>query len=106
MATESIKKVSNDSASGYCRMPDGTLIEWGSFSVSIGANTYIESELAFPIEFYNAPSLALTPQIWSNPADYSWVVRSASQSNPTLRLGNRGSATTVKWLWIAIGRWK
>lgn len=30
MATGSIKKVSNDSASGYCKMADGTLLQWGN----------------------------------------------------------------------------
>ena len=29
MATGKIEKVMNDSGSGYCKMPDGTLICWG-----------------------------------------------------------------------------
>ena len=33
MATGKIEKVMNDSGSGYCKMPDGTLTCWGTISV-------------------------------------------------------------------------
>ena len=34
MASGIIEKLSNDSANGYCKFPDGTLICWGSVTIS------------------------------------------------------------------------
>ena len=34
MATGTITKVMNDSNTGYCKMPDGTLICWGEFTTN------------------------------------------------------------------------
>ena len=32
--------VAEESGSNYCKMPDGTLIQWGSFEVNLPANNY------------------------------------------------------------------
>lgn len=36
MASGVIEKLSNDSANGYCKFPDGTLIQWSSTITSAG----------------------------------------------------------------------
>lgn len=34
MATSTIKQTMNESNSSYCKMPDGTLIQWGALSIA------------------------------------------------------------------------
>ena len=42
MATSIIEKVTNESGSGYCKMPDGTLICYGDVRVNIASGSWID----------------------------------------------------------------
>ena len=109
MATGTIINVissGSNSNGSYIKFADGTMIEYGSFSASLTANNYTEYELTFPVEFQSYPSLTLCPELWADPRAYSWIIKSKGTARPVFRLGNTGSAQTVDWRWIAIGRWK
>ena len=95
-----------ESTGNWVKFPDGTLVQYGSFSVALAANTYTEYSLRYPIDFISYPSVQLMPQLWSDPAVYSWILRSPGSSEPLFRLGNAGNQQTVTWLYFAIGRWK
>lgn len=94
------------STGNWVKLPDGTMIEYGSFSASLSANAYTEYELTYPVEFIAYPSVQLMPQLWADPRAYSWILKSPGTAKPIFRLGNDGTAQTVTWLYLAIGRWK
>lgn len=112
MATGTIEKVTNNSSSGYCKMPDGTLIQYGKFTVNLPANNWYEYTLTYPLTdgngFNAVPSFAASCTIWSNPSEFSVIRRTEFQDSGTLRIGNSGSSAVsgVIVTWIAVGRWK
>ena len=106
MATGPIKQVTNNSVDGYCKMPDGTLIQWGKTSISRNAGQN-SATVNYQIPFISEPSVTATysathPEIWFCSAEGS------STTQITLYMYNSGTTAsgsgTVKWL--AIGRWK
>lgn len=103
MATSTIKQVKNLGGSGYCKMPDGTLIQWGYASIpDNGDRVYV----AYPITFGGIPTVAITIDENGYSGDvrlYSWQRLLAG-----LYALNRGVVQTkaVNFHWIAIGRWK
>lgn len=103
----------NDSGDGYCKMPDGTLICWGTASAS-GATAPWGSlysvdatvDIQFPVAF-NAPpfvsfscyannSFVMVNTLYDNThiTRVSWI-RQTEQANAYVSLH-----------WVAIGRWK
>lgn len=86
--------------SSYLKMPDGTLICWGSASISgtYAANVY------FPVAFVDTSYIV----------QVTWVANSTDVQNTAAldkhtgyvyvnRIRNSG---TVSFQWLAIGRWK
>lgn len=98
-----MEKVTNNSESGYCKMPDGTLIQWGSEKIASGTSS---KAIAFQIAFNNANNVSVTlcpgydnsiyvPLVWGGLTTTGFTVyRSSSES----------FNQAVKW--TAIGRWK
>lgn len=113
MATGSIKKVSNDSASGYCKMPDGTLMQWGTYKTTATSVTQTGSlymvtlrpNITFPIPFYqDAPKVFLNQY-----GGYGAIFSSAYNSVGiySIDIARPTSGTIVPDIaWFAIGRWK
>ena len=59
MATGTMEKVTNNSGSGYCKMPDGTLIQWSDITIEANAsNVQITFEIPFISSTYG---FSLTP---------------------------------------------
>lgn len=99
----------NDSGLYYCKMPDGTLIQWGE--VINTAAGY--SEVSFPIAFVNDHFIFSATPRYS--PDYPVIdYRTIAQKNSVSRglvnfkpITATGSYTTEALAdWIAIGRWK
>ena len=90
MATGKIEKVTNDSGSGYCKMPDGTMILYGVKHVATGNN-----RMNYSFDFADTPTVFLTSK--SNATVY------VNATYATYFLLNSSAETDVSWL--AIGRW-
>ena len=122
MAIGKIKKVTNDSGSGYCKMPDGTMIQWGTASITSGTfiNTNTGSSgmwdlscnFAFPFSFAAGSS----PRVFGT-AKYStghmipvgFFSSSATTAACELydfyqRVPSASKPYYIEW--TAIGRWK
>jgi hypothetical protein len=102
--TDSIQAASAVGASGYQRLPNGIIFQWG-YSDNVGSITY-------PLAFPNT-SMSVVPQILStNPTLLMWSIVVASNNNNgfsvTRRVtGGGGGAvadTAASFCWIAMGR--
>lgn len=109
MATESIKKVTNDSASGYCKMPDGTMIQWGNFATALNASGQADGSISFPMRFSDSvPTVSIT-QFATSIASASGeiAVGQANTNNVAYFINSPGKPNwTCRIYWLAIGRWK
>lgn len=115
MATGTIQKVMNDSGNGYCKMPDGTLICWGTFSASgntraWGAMYSIDAavDISFPVAFIADPCVTI-----SCPVDKSFcLINTIHNATKITRVSwmrqtsESGTVTLNPLQYIAIGRWK
>lgn len=114
-----LKKQENESGDGYCKMPDGTLIQWGNTALTAtGTMTQIGSSgiyfalfyLSFPIPFIDtdytvngttrystghAVPLGAMPYSASQVALYAYDFYARSNND-----GQR------RFFWQAVGRWK
>ena len=110
-----IKNNNINSGTGYCKMPDGTLMCWGMISF-LGANTSqwgelylcnINPSISFPIKFISNPSVTMTEA-----GMYScFVVTANSDKNgigdmQLARASQFNTTATYYISWQAIGRWK
>lgn len=95
------------SSSNYCKMADGTLIQWGYESGKSNG-----SEIDFPIAFVtNTPEVMIAG--YYNSAS---TIRCIFSANPALTkftiyafdstTGATSTSTGLQFRWIAIGRWK
>ena len=97
-------KTTIESGNGYRIMSDKTLIQWGSFSVTVPANNYAEYGLTFHKPFSSYPCFTSSIVVWSEPKYFSILTKSPFTSNGTLRIGSTASVqTTVTVNWFAIG---
>lgn len=114
MATGNIEQTWNNSSSGYCKMPDGTLIQWGSKDDTMSNNRswgefYIADleTVQFPISFYSTPKIFLTPSTTSS--FFVITVVATTTEISTVQVG-RGTAfqsgINYGYDWLAVGRWK
>lgn len=104
--TDTLLPESAQSASGYQKNADGTLIQWGTASKSISASSTDEMSITFTQTFTAAPSitvscLAHVPEIFmastENHATTGFTIR--------VKNGYTG-ALTANVSWLAVGRWK
>ena len=109
-----------DSADGHCKMPDGTLIQWGTVTLTSGStSTYVSPintatvVIQFPIPFVSTDYMvfgsgkystgASTP-IGQNIAGETLTTCSVHWWDATARAFSASIPLRVKW--CAIGRWK
>ena len=109
MATSTIKQVTNNSGSNYCKMPDGTLIQWGKESVAsktekASLGYHGSKAVTFAMAFVSLPVVIVCPH---EDAGY-WNSGCTDITNIGFKASIAGDqpsvARTVEWL--AIGRWK
>lgn len=111
MAAGKIKQVTNDSANGYCKMPDGTLIQWGTetYSPQIPAGGVAQATVTFPITFIDGTGMAiLVSLLTSQPAFRTATPASRGRASVNINIQNNytSAAEGATFLWVAIGRWK
>ena len=104
--TGTIKKVMNDSGSSYCKMPDGTLIQWGE-----ERDKSNQAQITFSEAYVSIPTVFLTPVY-----NYQRTVRCslgvvATTTGFTLwaydtDTNNWSTSTDLWFYWVAVGRWK
>lgn len=119
MASGIIEKLSNDSANGYCKFPDGTLLCWGVISVpyhtaisnawgSVYQSGTIDVGENFPVAFVSNPELIVT--LKSSPVSFleNNLTASTTGINGSYWLMRPLNATLINGFitWLAIGRWK
>ena len=108
MATGTVKQVTNNSGSGYCKMPDGTLMQWGMFQCNDDKTSEYYS-LELPIAFISNDVSKLAIAFSNYGAD-------TGQEHISLyNIENNCKTCTVRvvkptgwaaFMWIVIGRWK
>ena len=100
------------SGSGYTKLPDGTMIAWGSVTgKSFNNETIIEGTENLPAGFIASPTMIITGfptsnvnyafklgAIASTTTEFAWSI--CSGSGTAITITNRG------FDWCAIGRWK
>ena len=104
-----------DGANNYCKLSDGTLMQWGLASQtptnprSWGGTLYLADFTAinFPVAFVSTPVVEVTP----NSSSYSmWPVTIGANANSISKLQFARSTAfdnlNYVFGWFAIGRWK
>lgn len=116
MASGIIEKLSNDSDNGYCKMPDGTLIQWGIYAVNgvaidrpwgqIFESAIQDMDFSFPIPFIALP--AVTASARTSPTSWLETLGASTSKLNTFYLNRPTVAASVSGVisWLAIGRWK
>ena len=93
----------NDSGANYCKMPDGTLIQWGDASIPAGSE---KTTVTFPLAFINTNYAVSVIGVYTVTRDVAFVY--AAQTTTAIdiydSLADVSLGETFKWL--AIGRWK
>ena len=109
MATGTIEKVTTTGGSGYCKLPDGTLICWGT--VENGSDGY--GEVTFPVAFINKTyAFNATPGYDSSHRNFDYRVFASVNATTNgivyFRQMSMDMAYTSPAMahWQAIGRWK
>lgn len=92
----------NDSGAGYCKMADGTLLQWGTGSIPSGV--YVQTDYTtFAKPFIDTNYITMiTPDDdvnISNPM-------SANKTTTGFKCGRAPNTATNNYTWYAIGRWK
>ena len=102
-----LNSLQNESANGYCKMPDGTLIEWGTVTTdSNGAGS-----ASFQNTFYSTPTVIITASGSAITSCISPKLSTTSKTGFTCVAISTSSSTTVPATanalrWMAMGRWK
>lgn len=95
MATSTIQQVISNSeqqqsGTGYCKMPDGTLIQWGILNVGdIEANSTGAGTFTFPVAFINNNYIAASTSRYT-------TVASLRATNGKKRIDNGKKALSLK----------
>lgn len=119
MATGTVTKVIPTSGTGYCKMPDGTLIQWGKLSLGSKSTAAIGSLygagysdpqhflVAFPFEFYSTD----TTSFFISPIGGTYEIITAIAANyqgiQQIDVARPTSGSiSGNFSWLAVGRWK
>ena len=117
MATGTIKQTANNSENGYCKMPDGTLLQWGIQTVTSGTFTasgemyFLATSISFPLPFINNASFVSGSSKVGSSVELAFGVTSASETTATVRNMSTqaialSSSIPLVIRWFAVGRWK
>lgn len=93
----------NESGANYCKMPDGTLIQWGD--ASIAAHEQITT-VTFPIAFINTNYTVSVLGVFANTRDVAFVYGVATTTNIEIYESLSDASLEEPFKWLAIGRWK
>lgn len=108
MAQGIMQKVTNDSGTLYCKMPDGTLIQWG-VDGGYQSTKRRDFTINFPIPFLNVNYVVSAASQFAseaNPYECLITVKRVSGEQCILHQVNATDVYCNALMWIAIGRWK
>lgn len=111
---DQINALKNTSASGYCKMPDGTLMQWGVLSVFAQSGDVISGtvQLNSALPFVNtAYTVILTPQrnciaYLTSPIAESNSGGNVTRTTTSFAIVAKGTNANISVSWLAVGRWK
>lgn len=113
MASGVIEKLSNDSANGYCKFPDGTLICWGSVTISSSYQPWgamyvsdANPDVTFPAPFLSAPALSVTCKAMCSGVIVNTVCTATKWNQVAIMRQSPVTNYSVPLSYIAVGRWK
>lgn len=106
MATGKIEKVTNAWGNNYCKMPDGTLICWGSDTIIVTDTPPDRKQFTFPVAFASAPSVFF--QVEENSYNVQPILLIWGLNTTSCYALNRASTPSrhILFKWLAVGRWK
>ena len=93
--------MTNSSGNGYCKMGDGTLIQWGEQATSGLLTTFVNRPQAFKDTSF---TVMVTPIANSNEAGN--ITYTSNDSTTKISVGVNNPSVVSSFHWIAIGRWK
>ena len=104
MATSTIK-MTNASGVGYCKMGDGTLVQWGRGEIPANSD---RTEITFPITFYQSETPKCFLTVLENGYTGTITLYAWQELYAKLNVLNKGATQSkiVYFYWLAIGRWK
>lgn len=107
MAQGNMQKITNNSGTGYCQMPDGTLMHWGSVSIPRAAGINQADSATLSPAFVGTPVQVFSTYPTTSPQVYSHECQ-VSSGKIRAYLYNNGSAFDTNGVvyYFAIGRWK
>lgn len=116
MAVSIISMTTNNSDNGYCKMPDGTLIQWGStFFPPVEATGLQTLDVTLPIVFATTSGYRVTA-VWADMATTNNIknyvtdlsVNNSGKTTSSIQFNCIRVRTNLNWWfdYIAIGRWK
>lgn len=98
----------NEAGVSYCKMPDGTLIQWGSYHSKDASADYV---ITFPTQFSDI-NYSISYSIYWFSTHYYLLFFEENKENikfvarNTETDSNLSSTETIGGRWMAIGRWK
>lgn len=103
-----IQQQTNNSESGYCKMPDGTLIQWGVIDVdNLEINTNRNYTITYPIQFSGSGKLIANPVYYGTPDTVFCLALQQFETYSTIRVRQSSlDGISFKVSWMVIGRWK
>lgn len=97
---------------GYCKLPDGTMIQWGVVTgLSFSNEAKLEGTQSFSQTFYSSPTI-IAGGISTGVSEYAFRIGAYASSGSSFSWSmhsGTGAAITVSnrgFQWLAIGRWK
>lgn len=107
--SDNVLPINNEGTSGYCKMADGTLMQWGVLINTSSGYTSITYNISFVDDSY---VFMATPRYSDSypKLDYRTIAQKSGLSAGVVNfkpLSSTGSYTTAALAdWFAIGRWK
>lgn len=101
--TDKLLPESAESGTGYCKLADGTLIQWGE---NIIAATNSKVHITFPISFINAAYAMCALPLFNSTRAVSCVVAGQVATGMDIYRSSNDLSSTQQIYWLAIGRWK
>lgn len=112
-----INLLQTESANGYCKLPDGTMMQWGTTEVTSGsmsayANIYVATvTVVFPQRFVDGNYIITGSSKFGTGAELAFGQGATSATQASVRVWDVAARVfsasdklVVKWM--AIGRWK
>ena len=107
MAEGYIPMITNNSGVGYCKMPDGTLMQWGTVGQTFSASGSVDRTTTFATPFVSEPFICIQCLIGTDIGFDEAYLKSRGATEFVATLKNTYAGPNSVWIvWFAIGRWK